>query len=1022
MATAEKNDGRFELDRRDLLKLLSLLLGAAATGTLTSCSRCGGDHGRLPFSVWREIRDALRTSPDHLVARADQLVAEPDPARLFKFVRDAIATYPTGPYSIDGMRATRWGSRGTLRGGAGTPREKAELLAELYRRAGWEAEVLQAVIPMPKESVQQVLLRPLERPFAPEISERQMKRWRSRLELPKEPQTTLPRIDPGGAASQRLAQMLEQNLPEERAHRFDFDWRWHGGGVPVVRVQADGQTRYANLFTPDTPFGEAGMDPERLRTAPEPTGSPAVEVTLSTALASSPTERIELVKGSWSLEELVGRQVVVQMLPGMDLRRQAVSSFRDVQTFIPALAVQGFDLDKAAMEALSVLGDPISRQGDRIEIPPEGPVAISGRPLTSPDKPTTDAVAALALEIDSAHYPSIRLRAKATDARGASVDGLVASDFRIEENERSAGFLLSANRAAPRIMFLSDASGSMPPEYRGKGMDQLVADFTRRIRSEHPHADVRVKATTSELWKWLAWAAATDANLIIYATDGHLAGELTDEIRAALAEVPPLVILNVYGYEEDNFWYRRTFAPMAEITNGTIVSVTEPAEAEAAILAYLRELAPELPAYHFTYGAPSDDPGERKVVLGTGDGRVTATGTYIAPEKAPPQTQLCGLYLTVKVDRQSFERTLAGHDPVRHERMPVTDAMLNETLGACFGSHYLSFEAAAPSFSVWLDDFLSAKLSIESLDQTLQKNRNFDALEERVKEGFVTLPPELFLQALPLHERATARSLTYENGPRVMLYQAHPVFGESHLVRRIDILPFTTFATAVEGSEDAFRLTMEKTARFAVAEASLFPVSTRSVLDGEQLVEYRTLQRNRDLPPEERNLWSRRIRSLGGRDYHLVPADGNPLALWKIDPQTGSLLGILTDGSGGGSAEERIKKQLEEIDEVMGLYNTLLGQMGSMAGVPSIGGAALGVVAAYGQLLTRLYAAASLAIAVMDASGIEETVARALQEFACNVKKSIFTAAFGGWGDAFSGLDYLISAIGGDENNPFSCS
>ncbi len=971
--------------------------------------------------MWREIRDALRTSPDHLIARAESLIAEADPARLFEFVRDTITTYPSGPYGTAPLSATRWGTRGTLRGGAGTPREKAELLAELYRRAGWKAEVLQASIRTPEEAVKRLLLGASGAPsFAPKISDRQLGRWRKQLGLPNEP-AALPRIDRDGRESTALARNLERALPSERTRKFEFDWRWRGN-TPVVRVQAGDQTHYANLFSPDLAFGDAGTDPQRLRPAPEAAETPKVEVVLSTAVESNPSGRIELVKGTWSLDDLVGRQLVMRMLPGLDLRRQAVSTFRDITTFIPSLAVQGFDLDQAQMAALSFMGDPITRDGDRIEISPDGSVSVEGRIIAGAKAgASADAVSAISIEVDSSQYPNIRIDARATDSQGRQVEGLVASDFLIEEDGRSTGFMLSANRAAPRILFLSDASGSMPPEYRGKGMDVLVADLSQRVRAVYPHASIRAQATTSELWKWLAWGAGTDANLIIFATDGHSDGELTDAFRAKISGGPRLVILNVRGYDENNFWHKRTLQPMAEVANGTIVPAGETEEAHAALLSYLSEIAPELPPYRFSYGAPGDTPGERKVRLAVATGRVSGGGSYVAPESAPPIAKLSGLYLKVTIGNQSVERTLAGHDPVRQANQPVTDANFNETLGALFGTHYLSFEAGAPSFSIWLDEFLTSKLSIAPLDKALNEKASLDELEAIVQKGFFNLPPDLILQTLPIKDAKTATSLTYEDGPRVMLYQAYPVFGASHLVRHLDFLPFTKFATAAEKSDDAFRLTLEKTARFAIAESELFPVSTRSMLEGKSLIDYRSMERDATRPSEQRALWNRHMRRFSPHAYRLVAVDGSTLAFWSIDHQSGTLLGILPDGSGGGSAEERLQKQLEEIEEVMAFYNTVLGEVAGLAGVPTPGTLAIGIVGEYGLLLVRLYAAASLAIAVMDASGLEEAVGEALEQFACNVKKSIFAAALGPAGDAFTGLDLLISAIGGDENNPLAC-
>ncbi|HUP15443.1 MAG TPA: hypothetical protein VM848_05265 [Acidimicrobiia bacterium] len=51
-------------------------------------------------------------------------------------------TYPPRVDSLTASDTTiRWGTRATQRGGAGTPREKADLLADLLVQAGCEAEV-----------------------------------------------------------------------------------------------------------------------------------------------------------------------------------------------------------------------------------------------------------------------------------------------------------------------------------------------------------------------------------------------------------------------------------------------------------------------------------------------------------------------------------------------------------------------------------------------------------------------------------------------------------------------------------------------------------------------------------------------------------------------------------------------------------------------------------------------------------------------------------------------------------------
>lgn len=1012
-------DTPFASDRRVFLKRLTLIAGGAfAAGGLSYCAlQRSRPSGPLPFAVWREIREALRTSPDHLVAAADNLVKAGDLEEIFRFVRDAIATYPSATTGVNPAVGYRWGTRATLRGGAGTPREKADLLAELFRRAGAEAEVVLAYAPMDPIDVQREFWRSTERDFAPQISPDTLEAWRRTLGLPASTSFSLPRFDEDGAESFALAQEIRRQLPTRSPPPPPFDWRWRVG-TPLVRVTKDGQTLHANLFKPNLALGDTGTTNTQLRPAPQPDALASVEIALSAAVSSEPSRRFELVRGTWTLDDLVGRQVFVQMLPGLDLRDQAAATFNDVRTFVPALAVQALDLDATAAAALSVLGEPVTRDGARLAFKDSGELLLDGREVAgSGSAAAAGRVASLEVIASATHAPLIQLKARAFDADGLPVEGIGASSFRVEEDGHPVSFLLRSNRAAPRIALLCDQSGSMPAPYRSRAMDALVANLTAALRAEHPFAEVKLHRTNSDLWTWLAKAAGSDANLIVYITDGHVEDELTETVRATLRLGPPVVLVDVGNLSEDHFWYKRTYVPMKEVANATILGVKNENEVSAAMLAYLRDRFASPEPYNLEYGARTGRPGEHEVALRTADDRVIARSTYVLPEHPEMPPELCGLYLTVKVAGETVTRTLAGYAAESPPNTPATPEMVNETLGACFGEIALSFEGAAPSLSIWLDDMLTAKLSAEDLHRSVQSG-SFDDLVAAASRGLAHLPPEFFLQTTALPNRTTPSSLTFENGPRVILHKAFAVFDSDRAIRQVDLLPFTHFATAAVDPHEAFRITLEQTARFAVAEAALFPTSTLSLLKDVPLVDGRTLFQNPAVPPEQRNSWRALLNHYPGQDLKLMPASGAPRAFWNIDHRGGGLLGALSDGSGGGRAEAQIEEHLRRFDELMSRYNLLL--IGAGAALTPVGGFALGVAGAYGQLLVRLYAAASLAITIMDASGINDAARAALRTFVCNVVKSIFLGAFGKMGTAFDGLDNLIGALGG-ENNPFSC-
>ena len=114
--------------------------------------------------------------------------------------------------------------------------------------------------------------------------------------------------------------------------------------------------------------------------------------------------------------------------------------------------------------------------------------------------------------------------------------------------------------------------------------------------------------------------------------------------------------------------------------------------------------------------------------------------------------------------------------------------------------------------------------------------------------------------------------------------------------------------------------------------------------------------------------------------------------------------------TGGGG--ENIEAQLENLQTVVKEYEQIVAGMniGMMA---AGGGLALGVVAAYSVTLVKLYAFASEAIIIMDASGLNDQVVKALQDLACNIYKEILYMGLGPVGTGMAGVENLIGMMGG---------
>ena len=128
-----------QLTRREALGFLAAL----PLGSLAGCSSDGSSGGAAAAEKdLQQMLAAVRQSPDHLASRAAAAVKTKDAQKIASFVREMIAVLPPpDPRAVPEIYSL-WGSRGTLRGGAGVLRDRAELLAELLGEAGFQTKVV----------------------------------------------------------------------------------------------------------------------------------------------------------------------------------------------------------------------------------------------------------------------------------------------------------------------------------------------------------------------------------------------------------------------------------------------------------------------------------------------------------------------------------------------------------------------------------------------------------------------------------------------------------------------------------------------------------------------------------------------------------------------------------------------------------------------------------------------------------------------------------------------------------------
>ncbi|MDX5478435.1 MAG: twin-arginine translocation signal domain-containing protein, partial [Cyclobacteriaceae bacterium] len=361
------HDTKKENSRRDFLKQLALMgIFSGISPLLPSCSNAIEANGKAEdvFGVWEEMLQAIQQSPDYLPKRIENLIAGKDPEAMFNFVRDEINLVPPSASSLRGIGTfMRYGLNGVLRDGFATPREKAELLNQMFQQAGITSKVVFERTDFKTEEVPSLFFRPVERKAEPVISDAQYKNW-ERVLNSNTPKQTLSFVDESGQLSRDLADKLWELLPEKEKIRYQsFDFRWDNYRTPAVAFEWEGETKYAHLFDPTVPFGQL-RNANQLAEAGEATYSgDKVQLKVTFREGIEPRKEHLLVEKDWPVEQLIGKQLQLSFFHGLNLKEQAQTNIGSLRTFTPALTYQSFEHTWEEMEQRSVFGNPITLEG-----------------------------------------------------------------------------------------------------------------------------------------------------------------------------------------------------------------------------------------------------------------------------------------------------------------------------------------------------------------------------------------------------------------------------------------------------------------------------------------------------------------------------------------------------------------------------------------------------------------------------------------------------------------------------------
>lgn len=923
--------------------------GLSDAGADAAVAEGGADAGALdaPFGVWRAMREALRSSPDSLADQADKLVAAKDTRGLFAFVRDSIATLP--PVTSSTEKSTRWGPAATLRGGAGTPRERADLLASLLQRAGLQASVVMGD-PVGDlaggNAPNTVYLRNVELAFQPAEPPAAIPSWVAAL-TGADDGPTLATLDPTGTTAQGLFDGINALLPQTASA--------NGGllavfTVPFVALEQADTTTYLNPLSPKAVYGQSYAT--SIVPAPAADPLPTFEVTLLMSRANDPETQIALVSQTYTLDQIVGRQLVIQTHPSGTSDDFITSPLSNVVAFVPTLAVTGAELSATDRASLMTTGSWVTQSGDVLVKVADGTVSCNGLALGKGDMNALAAnVATVTVQANAGAFPQIELTVSALDSMGKPVLGLGAAAFAVSEETTAVSFLLRDNGiAGPRVLFLVDTTGSQPPL-----PSMWVNAVAAAVFKAAPDATVQVVNLSAADASKDGYDITDAAGLVSAFTalpNGGVQSNLYGAILGAVAAVPTLIVLLSDGNAGDTELATRALtslagsAPVLAVTSGTtppiadspvmdsfatasggkVVNGADLSDATLTTTPLSQMLgARSTSPYRLSYTAPSAGPATRTVTV---TATATGTATYDVPAQPSPSAAVVGLYLGLTLTNattsstESYTRVLGGWIPGSDPTVAgAIDTAAADARAAMLGSAVISFEGAAPSLGTWLADSLTWRLATEPASKAFTAGDlkgGFAALAD-VPTTIPTEAPSLHVPALPVQD-----CVIYEQSLRAILFSTRG----SSTPYRADILPFTRLTTATSSSSlDVFRTNLLASLRMAVAESTLFKESTLSLLQGKAL---KLLPAGSvsaaDVSSVPQADVARFVYALNQYSdwYRIIASDGSSTAFWAVHP-SGSCLGVLPDGSGGGDDPCDSYKGIATVLDILALFSDILG-------------------------------------------------------------------------------------------------
>ncbi|HET9933180.1 MAG TPA: hypothetical protein VFQ35_20895, partial [Polyangiaceae bacterium] len=596
-------------------------------------------------------------------------------------------------------------------------------------------------------------------------------------------------------------------------------------------------------------------------------------------------------------------------------------------------------------------------------------------------------VASVDFEINAGAFPDIEVRAAVLDANGAPINGLSAPDFALSDQGKPQGATLLSNTAVTdvRVLLAYDGSSSVtwPTPAAREAFDTSISQAFVDATTQAPFS-LCVAGLGSASGPWSPPDATAIRNaLSTLISSSPVWGTLGS--AALAAGVSAVVVVSDFDADDDASTVSAlrqrlgasglavALVPVGNANQATIAAVVEACgalvldpnandfPAQLAAFVSRRTLEIRSAAYRLRYRLPDDAASAaaaRTVTLTCGAQPLTQSHDYVAPAtgKAGLPPGIGGLYLEVTANGATSTRRLSGPRLTRFgvPERPFSAEDIAETKHLLSGLVAIAFEPGSPTTAANLEDVLSGVLSTEPASKAVGKDASAVA-EAGAHFQFASGSLGMLAERAPSNARAAVPS-----GVRVVIQTMF--VDEGGLARRFDIVPAANRVLGVGTDEAAaFRAAVVASVVPSQREASVSPGSAYARLATAELrfvAAFENPQALEGFTPADLAAWRSVLDQYG--DWHrLVPTSPSVGALWVVDPDTGTSVAVLLDGSGGAShsctdaVNNAVVQAALQVVSLYATYKSFVCELAQTGGtLPCVGATVATVYAAGAALFT----------------------------------------------------------------------